>query len=259
MPRFEDLTGKMFNNWLVLGKAEDYISPKGYKATYWLCECQCENKTRRKLRTGCLKNGSSKSCGCKKDTYKSKVNNLIGKKYGKLKVIKRYYGDDIRNKRNKVVWLCECECGNIKPVIVDDLRSGKVKSCGCLISNAENEIEDFLRINNIIFDKQYVFDDCKNIKALPFDFAIFDYNFEFKFLIEVNGAYHYNLTGYKDAEEKLFYTQKNDLIKLQYCNFKGIDLLIIPYWDFYKKESIIAEKLIYYNLISQNNIIYFYD
>lgn len=249
----------MFNNWLVISRAENYVSPKGYTATYWLCECQCENKTKRKFRAGYLKSGKTKNCGCDKSHYISKVNNLIGKTFGKLTVIERYYGNNIKNTRNKVVWLCKCECGNEKAVIVDDLKSGKVKSCGCLISNAENEIEEFLRINNIIFIKQFIFDNCKNIRVLPFDFAIFNIDFDFKFLIEANGHFHYHLGGFKNAEEKLFYNQYCDMIKQQYCNYNNFDLLIIPYWKFYEKENIIAEKLIKYNLINLKNIIYLYD
>lgn len=33
--------------------------------------------------------------------------------------------------RGGAVWLCECECGTIRPVIGADLRQGKSVSCGC--------------------------------------------------------------------------------------------------------------------------------
>lgn len=58
--KFNDLTGQMINNWLVLQRAEN---AKGGKAQ-WLCECQCEQKTQRKLSTNQLISGRSKSCGC---------------------------------------------------------------------------------------------------------------------------------------------------------------------------------------------------
>ena len=32
----------------------------------------------------------------------------------------------------KKVWLCECDCGVLKEVILSDLKSGNTKSCGCL-------------------------------------------------------------------------------------------------------------------------------
>ena len=37
----EDLTGRMFGRWKVIGPAEDYIRPYGYHEPQWLCECSC--------------------------------------------------------------------------------------------------------------------------------------------------------------------------------------------------------------------------
>lgn len=58
------------------------------------------------------------------------VNNLVGKKFGKLTVISRAEN----TKDGKARWLCKCDCGKIKSksVTTYDLQSGKVKSCGCL-------------------------------------------------------------------------------------------------------------------------------
>lgn len=229
-------------------RGNDYISPKGYRATTWICECQCEKKTVKSIRACILKNGSSKSCGCMTYPLNVRVNNLVGKKFGKLTVKERYYGDDIKNKRKKVVWLCECECGNMKPVIVDDLRSGKVQSCGCLTSVAEYEVEKYLKSLNINYKKEYCIESCKDISTLPFDFAVFDDDDKLKFLIELNGQYHYELTGYKDAEVKLEYTKKHDKIKKEFCYSNNIDLLTIPYWNFKNKEDIIDNYLLKYKL-----------
>jgi len=49
-------------------------------------------------------------------------------RYGRLLVIK-HAGKD---RRNKHLWLCQCDCGNRKVVVADNLSSGKSKSCGCL-------------------------------------------------------------------------------------------------------------------------------
>jgi hypothetical protein len=40
----------------------------------------------------------------------------------------RYLG----TKKGRHVWLCECICGNKKPVSANSLTSGNTKSCGCL-------------------------------------------------------------------------------------------------------------------------------
>ena len=49
-------------------------------------------------------------------------------RYGRLLVVK-YAGKD---KRNKHLWLCKCDCGNEPVVVGDNLSSRKSKSCGCL-------------------------------------------------------------------------------------------------------------------------------
>jgi len=51
---------------------------------------------------------------------------ITGNRYGKLLVIKR---EGHRGKR--ILWRCRCDCGNLKLMMGNDLRSGAVKSCGC--------------------------------------------------------------------------------------------------------------------------------
>lgn len=51
---------------------------------------------------------------------------LIGKKFGRLTVIKRS-AKCIRSG----MWLCGCECGNWRIVRGSDLKSGNTRSCGC--------------------------------------------------------------------------------------------------------------------------------
>jgi hypothetical protein len=58
----------------------------------------------------------------------SKFIDLIGQRYGKLIVKNR--ADSSRSGQSR--WNCKCDCGNIKVILGDSLRSGKTKSCGCL-------------------------------------------------------------------------------------------------------------------------------
>lgn len=53
--------------------------------------------------------------------------NLIGKRFGKLTVIKLSY---IEGKISK--WLCKCDCGNEKEILAKNLKKGRTLSCGCL-------------------------------------------------------------------------------------------------------------------------------
>ena len=54
-------------------------------------------------------------------------NDLTGKTFGKLKVIKC-----LGKIKNKIRYLCKCECGNEKSVAYAELVNGHTKSCGCL-------------------------------------------------------------------------------------------------------------------------------
>lgn len=57
---------------------------------------------------------------------------LSGMRFGNLKVIKLgdYYLDKSGDKRRK--WICKCDCGNTKMALSNELKSGRIKSCGCL-------------------------------------------------------------------------------------------------------------------------------
>ena len=48
-------------------------------------------------------------------------------------------------KRMKPTWLCQCVCGKQIEVIGSDLRSGAVKSCGCLRSFTMTQRQKSLR------------------------------------------------------------------------------------------------------------------
>jgi hypothetical protein len=60
MGKYKDLTGQMFGNLRVLYRVENSDDGK----VQWLCECQCEDKTQKKIVTSKLTLGRTKSCGC---------------------------------------------------------------------------------------------------------------------------------------------------------------------------------------------------
>ena len=55
------------------------------------------------------------------------LNDLTGKRFGKLTVIERVNND----KNGNLMWLCLCDCGNKKIVGGRHLSSNATKSCGC--------------------------------------------------------------------------------------------------------------------------------
>lgn len=65
---------------------------------------------------------------------------ISGEKFGRLTAIKPIGKD----KRNNVLWLCECECGNKCIRSVADLRKRDNHSCGCL---AKEHLNDMAKMN----------------------------------------------------------------------------------------------------------------
>lgn len=92
-----------------------------------------------------------------------------------------------------------------------------------LQSKACKDIEQLIKSFNYI--KEYRFNDCKNVKQLPFDFYIEDFNL----CIEYDGEQHFKPIEHWGGEESHQRTVINDSIKNNYCNDNNINLLRISY------------------------------
>ena len=53
---------------------------------------------------------------------------LKGQRFGRLVALKRLKA----TKSGDILWLCKCDCGNIKEVTGSNLNVGDTRSCGCL-------------------------------------------------------------------------------------------------------------------------------
>lgn len=107
----------------------------------------------------------------------------------------------------------------------------------CDKCKGEKKIEKFLKSKNIEYEKEYKFDDCKDKRCLPFDFAIFKDN-KLICLIEHDGVHHYDprITTFE-------ITQKHDKLKDQYCSTKQIPLIRIPYFQYELINTILIKEL----------------
>jgi hypothetical protein len=65
----------------------------------------------------------------------AKIYDFAGKKFNRLIVI-RECGLDKHGNR---LWLCKCDCGNETKVSSYNLKSGRVKSCGCYAKEIERK------------------------------------------------------------------------------------------------------------------------
>lgn len=136
--RGRDLTGMVFGKLLVIGRAPDRKTPGGGVSKRWRCKCSCGNEYI--ATTYGLVHGITKSCGCDKGehiaaAHEKNRENLIGKTFGKLTVVKR--GPNVPNTQGGVrpTWICDCACGARGIVVREaNLRAGNTKSCGCFLS-----------------------------------------------------------------------------------------------------------------------------
>jgi hypothetical protein len=66
--------------------------------------------------------------------------NKVGNKYGKLTVLSQW---GLGSTHGEYYWLCHCDCGNVRIVRGSHLKSGNVKSCGCLRHHTPTNSFDF--------------------------------------------------------------------------------------------------------------------
>lgn len=83
------------------------------------------------------------------------MENLVGKRFGKLVVIKQ---DLSMHKNRRRYWICQCDCGNLsKPIRGQSLKDGHTKSCGCIKSLGNTVIKNILLKLNISFcEEEYL-------------------------------------------------------------------------------------------------------
>jgi hypothetical protein len=117
-----DLVGQYFGKLLVVAKTDERIR----KQVVWLCKCDCGNEHR--ATTHLLIEGYTQSCGCiKRELLSHSAHDLLGRRFGRLVVVEK------TNKRieKRVVWKCECACGNTWYGTGHVLLTENTKSCGC--------------------------------------------------------------------------------------------------------------------------------
>lgn len=237
MPKKIDMTGWVMKNhgvpnskWTVLEEREKHGQQK-----YWLCQCECG--TIKEVQGGHLRSGASTNCGCVNKSRWIQQNHdryvpiPVGTRFGKLTVIKEgglQFDDTSGCQRGTS--LCQCDCGSEPRLYFNNrLKKGNIKSCGCLRSWGETYIAKILTENNISYQQEYSFENCKNEKGnnYRFDFAVFDQE-KLIYLIEFDGKQHFeggkNNWGYTLEEAQIADYNKNI-----YCLTHNIILKRIPY------------------------------
>lgn len=112
----------------------------------------------------------------------------------------------------------------------------------CSESYGERKIRQFLIGDNVIYVYQKIFKDCKDKRALPFDFYLPEYDI----CIEYQGIQHYKPIEYFGGQKTFENQILRDSIKREYCQKNNIFLCEIPYYS-----NIDDELIKLYNLIKE--------
>ena len=157
--------------------------------------------------------------------------------------------ESYQNMNTKI--LCECQLHKYQwKASPRKLLTRKTGCPKCTSYQGEKLIDDILTAWGYNFTMQKTFPDCKDIKVLPFDRYLDDFNI----LIEYDGEGHFMPIPYgsmtQEQSIKVFHMrQRHDEIKNKYCLDHHIPLIRIPYWEKENMECFIFDKLVEYGAI----------
>lgn len=133
--------------------------------------------------------------------------------------------DEYNGTRSKAV-IKHRKCGKAFKAYPTQLIHHKTGCPFCSSSTGEDAVREILKDKGFAFEEQFRIPECKNIRALPFDFCIKEKNGDMLCLIEYQGIQHYEPKfGYDNFKK----TQLHDKIKFDFCANNSILLLVIKY------------------------------
>lgn len=229
--RIKDLTGQRFGKLTVLEL--DTTKKSNKRTVQWKCQCDCGKQI--VVDGAHLRQNQTKSCGCLREyIHQDLIKDITGQTFGMLTVLHR---TNRKTSSGVYYWLCQCDCGTIKEIDGESLRTGSTISCGCSKrSNGEYKIYSILKENNIQFEEQKTFETCRfpNTNCLArFDFYLSEYNL----LIEYDGEQHFSYkeeSTFWNNKENFEKCQKRDDYKNHWAKENNILLKRVPYWDYNK-------------------------
>lgn len=147
MRKHKDVIGKKYGRLTVINEYK--------KGSKYICDCKCDCGNTVSVQKSNLLFGHTKSCGClqKNDKY----DNLIGKKFGKLTVVREL---DIIDKNGHHNYLCHCDCGKYVEVLGVNLLYNQTTSCGCY--RKVRQLCSKINSNNVSGVKGVYFDNRMN-------------------------------------------------------------------------------------------------
>lgn len=177
------------------------------------------------------------------DTYTEKIRDLGNDEYELLSEFKG---------TAKYIVMKHKTCGHVWDVIAASFLVGnRCPQCMNGKSHDSIKINSILSKTNLFYLKEYTMENCRNIRLLPFDFAII--KDKQLVLIEYDGEQHFESVEFWGGDEGLKITQQRDQLKNKYCVDNNIPLIRIPYWESEQLEHTIKSILHHFDLGEYSN------
>ena len=232
------------SDYILLTSENEYINGETY------IQYKCPNHGIKKMKAQNFHNG--KRCPvCHQDKMRKlyshtpeEVNEIVTSLGGELLNKEDYINQDIPNLKI----LCpRCKTNNFTTSLKHFKQHGgqSCENCRNKESVGERRIRQWLEENNISFEQEKRFDDCKDVNPLPFDFYLPSKNI----IIEFDGQQHFKENHFFVHEGSRFnnsttsYVQFHDSLKNKYCIDHNINLIRISYTKLNDLEKILQEKI----------------
>ena len=155
--------------------------------------------------------------------FRKRVYDLVGEEY--------VFQEPFVNMRTHIE-VKHVSCGHSYKVNPSAFLSGK-GCANCVVSKGEECVKESLNSIGVEYDREKVF---HYLGRNRFDFFIPSLNIA----IEYDGEQHYKSIDAWGGEEYLESVRQSDALKNDFCEYMGIDLLRIPYWEFDNIDEIVT-------------------
>ena len=153
--------------------------------------------------------------------FKSKVLEKLGSEYSFINFTHR---PELSEGYRRGVVVEHFNCGHVYETSYSKILEGS-KCPNCVYSRGEKAVADVLDSLSIEYSREHTFE---YLGRKRFDFFIPSLNIA----IEYDGEQHYKSIDAWGGEEYLESIRQSDALKNDFCDYMGIDLLRIPYWEF---------------------------
>ena len=239
---------KTYNEVRTLFEEEGYIlltSEEEYDNTHTKVEFICPEKHRHSIVVHKFIGGER--CG---ECRNKRISLTQRTPYKQIKNMFESEGDEILSNESEYIntqkhLKIKCPQGHIYNCTPNNFQKGYRCNLCAKKYKGEEKVKEFLENNNINYEMQKTFKDCKDKQVLKFDFYLPQLNI----CIEYDGLAHFEPTdfagkGEEWAKEQFKGQKLRDEIKNKYCKQNNINLLRIPYWEFDNIENILNKNLL---------------